>query len=122
MKLRPLLLCALAYVVMNFPVAVIWHIMLFEDLYRSLGYFEGEPSFALGFAAIASQALILAAVYPRFHDTERPLRAGLLFALAAGLVLILALSFEVKSQIGSSKNFQKLSSDQNFIFLCSNNF
>lgn len=84
MKLRPLLLCALAYVVMTFPVAVIWHITLFEDLYRSLGYFEGEPSFALGFAAIASQALILAAVYPRFHDAERPLRAGLLFAPAAG--------------------------------------
>ena len=56
---------AVAYTVLTFSLAVIWHIALFEETYRALGYFAREqPSFALGFLSIATQGVILSAAYP----------------------------------------------------------
>ena len=85
MKTRPILLGGLAYLVVTFPLAVIWHVVLFESTYIELGYFTGEPSFLLGFLAILLQGLLLSAGFGwvRFEGTSTV--RGLKFAPVTGL-------------------------------------
>ncbi len=76
---------AVAYIVLTFPLAVVWHIVLFEDTYRALGYFAREqPSFVLGFVSIATQGVILSAVYPLLVRRPDSWRDNLRFGLLMG--------------------------------------
>ncbi|MDD9954280.1 MAG: hypothetical protein OXR66_08160 [Candidatus Woesearchaeota archaeon] len=50
---------SLAYIIVTFALAIIWHIVLFEQLYLSFGYFGENPSFLLGFSSIAIQGMLL---------------------------------------------------------------
>ena len=45
MKAKKLILGALGYTVCTFVLAVVWHVLLFEETYRSFGYFEGGAEF-----------------------------------------------------------------------------
>jgi len=65
-------LAAAGYVVIVFPLALVWHLGLFEEQYQTYGYFDGEPNVLAGLAAIVIQGLALAVIYPLF----RPGRAG----------------------------------------------
>ena len=64
MNYKLLLLGTLAYTVVTFVLAVVWHVVLFEETYRTFGYLEGEPSFLLGLLSIFIQGLILSFLYP----------------------------------------------------------
>ena len=64
MDYKPTLLRALAYIIVTFPLAVIWHGVLFEEKYKAFGYFEGDSSFALGLATIIIQGCVLSFFYP----------------------------------------------------------
>ncbi len=76
---------AVAYIVLTFPLAVVWHIVLFEDTYRALGYFaREEPSFVLGFVAIATQGVILSAAYPLLVRQPNTWRENLRFGALMG--------------------------------------
>ena len=79
---------AAAYIVLTFPLAVIWHIALFEDTYRALGYFAREqPSFALGFLSIATQGVLLSIAYPLLVRRPNSWRENLCFGLLMGVFL-----------------------------------
>ncbi|MCC9602305.1 hypothetical protein LOC67_17255 [Stieleria sp. JC731] len=54
---------AVGYVCGTFPLAVVWHVVLFGDTYESLGYFGGEPLFLLGLTAIVTQGILLSIGY-----------------------------------------------------------
>jgi len=45
MNLTSILVTAVAYIVVTFPLAIIWHLVLFKKRYTEFGYFEGEPKF-----------------------------------------------------------------------------
>jgi hypothetical protein len=61
------LLAAAGYIVIVFPLAFAWHLGVFKEKYQDFGYFEGEPSVALGLATIIIQGVALALIYPLFH-------------------------------------------------------
>lgn len=76
---------ALAYLVLTFPLAAVWHVVAFKDTYDQLGYFgRDEPSFALGFLAILVQGVVLSGVYPWFPRGSNPVRDGLRFGGVVG--------------------------------------
>ncbi len=78
-----MLLAAAGYVAIVFPLALGWHLGLFEEQYQAFGYFEGEPNVLAGLAAIVVQGLVLAVIYPLFQ----PRRAGFVRAFQyAGLM------------------------------------
>ena len=52
-----MLLAAAGYVVIVFPLALGWHLGLFEEPYQTYGYFEGEPNVLAGLGAILIQGL-----------------------------------------------------------------
>lgn len=54
-----LLLGTLAYTIVTFPIAVVWHVVFFESVYLNFGYFGENPSFILGFCAILFQGILL---------------------------------------------------------------
>ncbi|WP_299706635.1 hypothetical protein [uncultured Tateyamaria sp.] len=60
------ILAAAIYPVIVFPLAIVWHLILFKDKYMAFGYFEGEPNIAIGFATMVIQGAVLATVYPMF--------------------------------------------------------
>ena len=79
---------ALAYVVLTFPIAAGWHLVLFKDLYEQLGIFtREEPLIPLGIASIVMQGIVLAYLYPRFYRGGRIISEGLRFGLLTGILM-----------------------------------
>ena len=74
----------LAYTLFIFPLAVIWHAVLFRGLYDRFGYFEGDPGFALGFLTIVIQGFILSLFYPHVSFTGGGVMHGLKYAAVLG--------------------------------------
>ena len=86
MGMKNIMLGTLAYVFITFPLAIVWHIVLFEDTYFHIGYFgKEEPSFALGFLAIIVQGVIFAYVYPLLATKNNRWKDILHFVLVMGI-------------------------------------
>ena len=89
MRTRSAILTALAYVVLTFGFAVLWHIVAFKSFYDRLGYFgEAEPNLALGFGTIAFQGVLLAYIYPFFQRGGRPLAEAMRVATVFGATIV----------------------------------
>lgn len=102
--MKTVLLGALAYALVTFPLAYVWHLVAFADIYDRLNAFtRSEPIVPLGFLAIVLQGVLLSAAYPLFSRTGSPARDGLRFGLAAGLLLWSSqvLAFAAKHEVTS---------------------
>lgn len=60
-----IVLSALGYLLVVFPLAFVWHLVLFAETYQTLGYFgREEPIVAFGFGAVLLQGALLGCIYP----------------------------------------------------------
>ena len=75
----------MTYTFCTFALAVSWHVFLFADRYQSFGYFEGEPSFTLGFLTILIQGVVLSMLFPMIKLTGASVMRGLKFATLIGI-------------------------------------
>jgi hypothetical protein len=77
-----------AYVIPTFPIAFIWHLVLFEQKYHALKIYRDEPVIAFGLASMIIQGVIFSWLYPRVfvRDSGTFLKDGLLYGLGAGLL------------------------------------
>jgi len=107
MNYKSTLLGTLAYTLLTFPLAVIWHVVLFEDKYHSFGYFEGEPSFVLGLLTIIIQGFILSFLYPYVKFKGQGISRGLKYSLLIGVFFWSShvLAFVAKQVVDSSVSF-----------------
>ena len=64
--LRQTVFAAIGYTLVVFPLALIWHVGLFEEAYHAFGYFDGEPNILLGLVTIMLQGFLLSIMYPMF--------------------------------------------------------
>ncbi len=88
MNVKPFLLGAVSYLLVVFPVAYIWHLVVFKSIYDELGYFSREePIIALGFLAITVQGLLLSYLYPFFQRGGSAVKDGLRFGFLTGIFL-----------------------------------
>jgi hypothetical protein len=81
-----------AYLVPTFPIAYVWHLVLFAPAYDALGIYRAEPVIPLGFASMVIQGALFSFAYPRLF----PARGSAIFrpGLAYGLGLaVLSWSF-----------------------------
>jgi hypothetical protein len=76
MNRRGVLLGTFGYLVVTFPLAVIWHVVLFEPFYRSINYFGDEPNFALGFVTILIQGCVLSVGFSLVKFAGSPITRG----------------------------------------------
>lgn len=96
----------LAYTATTFPLAVIWHVVLFEKEYQAFGYFNGEPSFALGFITIVIQGLVLSFLFPFVSFSGGGVKRGLKYSAVLGLFFW---SSHVLALLAKQPMFQPLS-------------
>lgn len=81
-----------AYLVPTFPIAYVWHLVLFAPAYDALGIYRADPVIPVGLASMVIQGVIFSFAYPRLF----PGRGGAIFrpGLAYGLALaVLSWSF-----------------------------
>ena len=84
MTTKRIILGTIAYTIGTFSLAVIWHVLLFEARYKSFGYFEGEPSFVVGFVTILVQGVILSVLFPMVKLTGTGVARGIKFSFLIG--------------------------------------
>ena len=53
MRVKTFLLGALAYLAVTFPLAFVWHLVIFKDIYQWLGMYRDDPNVPLGFLVIS---------------------------------------------------------------------
>ncbi|MCI0527879.1 MAG: hypothetical protein L0Y56_10625 [Nitrospira sp.] len=83
--MKRVVLGAFAYLMITFPLAVVWHIVAFKSIYGSLGYFSREePNFALGFLSVAIQGTLLSYGYPLFCPRNRDIWSAIKYVALAG--------------------------------------
>jgi hypothetical protein len=97
----------LAYTLVTFPLAVVWHVILFESQYQVFGYFEGEPSFVLGFTTILLQGLLLSYLYPHVGFSGNGAGRGIKYALFIGFFFWTShvLAFVAKQDVTNGASF-----------------
>lgn len=112
MSYKSTLLGTLAYTAITFPLAVVWHVVLFEETYREFGYFEGEPDFILGLATIIIQGYVLSFLYPYVEFSGRGIVRGLKYSLIIGLFFWSShvLAFVAKQVVDNSLSFMVMES------------
>lgn len=106
--MKQFLLGALSYPIIVFPLAVVWHLVVFQSVYEDIGYIgREEPGFLLGFLSIVTQGVLLSFLYPRFYQGDPPIKSGLKFGALAGLFhwTIHVLAFAAKAKLGSVELF-----------------
>ncbi len=85
-NMKPLALSALGYLCSTFPLAIVWHLILFKETYEEIGYISREdPIFVLGFLSILIQGVIMSLAFPIFSRSNFTVKAGLRYALAVGV-------------------------------------
>ncbi len=83
--IRQQVAAAAIYPAIVFPLALVWHLVLFKDRYMVFGYFEGEPNIVVGLASMIVQGAVLAAIYPMFRFGRAGFARAFLFAGLLGL-------------------------------------
>ncbi len=81
-----LVLGTLGYAAVTFPLAYVWHLVLFERIYRKLGYFSrDEPIIAFGFISIVMQGFLLSLIYPYLYRGRSIVAGTLIIASVMGV-------------------------------------
>jgi hypothetical protein len=77
-----------AYFVPTFPIAFVWHLVLFETQYHGLHIYRADPIIPFGLASMIIQGVVFSWVFPRLFAGNRGsiLKDGLLYGLGAGLL------------------------------------
>lgn len=77
-----------AYVIPTFPIAFVWHLVLFEQRYHALGIYRDQPIIAFGLGSMIIQGAIFSWLFPRVFARGGGsfLRDGLLYGFGAGLL------------------------------------
>jgi len=77
-----------AYLLPSFPIAFVWHLVLFEQKYHALQIYRDEPVIAFGLGSMIIQGAIFSWLFPRvfMQGSGSVLKDGLMYGLGAGLL------------------------------------
>jgi hypothetical protein len=77
-----------AYLVPTFPVAYVWHLVLFAPAYDALGIYRPDPIIPFGFASMVIQGIIFSWAYPRLFPGRGStiVRPGLAYGLGLAVL------------------------------------
>jgi hypothetical protein len=87
-SVRCLWLGVAAYLIPAFPIAFVWHLVLFEPQYHALHIYRADPIIPFGLASMTIQGVVFSWAFPRLFAGNRGsiLRDGLLYGLGAALL------------------------------------
>jgi hypothetical protein len=100
-----ILLGTLAYIVVTFPLAVLWHMKIFRTKYMQWKYFGDDVKPMLGLASMIVQGVVLSYGYSLLAVDHASLGAGVSYAFVMGLFLW---SAHVLAAMGKSSAIRNL--------------
>ena len=77
----------IAYIIVTFPLAVLWHMKIFRTKYMEWQYFGDDVKPILGLASMIVQGVILSYGYSVLNVNHSSLLNGIFYALAMGVFL-----------------------------------
>ena len=77
----------LAYLIVTFPLAVLWHMKIFRAKYMSWQYFGGDVKPILGLSSMIVQGVILSYGYSVLNVDHSALLSGVCYSLVMGIFL-----------------------------------
>ena len=77
----------IAYLIVTFPLAVLWHMKIFREKYMRWQYFGEDVKPALGFASMLVQGVVLSYGYSVLNVNHTALLTGICYALLMGVFL-----------------------------------
>lgn len=100
MTLSRLAVAFVAYVIVTFILAYIWHLTIFGELYRQVGAqsLRGEPIFQFGLIAIALHAFGLIYLFANFFPSLPTLVTALKLSLSTGVFITAYAAFSVTAK------------------------
>src|SRR5580704_8882331 len=77
-----------AYLAPTFPIAYVWHLVLFAPAYDALGIYRPDPIIPFGFASMVIQGIAFSWAYPRLFPGRGStiLKPGLAYGLALAIL------------------------------------
>lgn len=102
------ILTALAYIIPTMFLGYTWHLIIFKDIYDSLGIYNRiEPIIPLGFFSMIVQGFIIAYLYPFYAKGNYSMTTAIKFNLVMGLFLfsVSTLANGAKIQISSMQTW-----------------
>ena len=82
-----ILLGTLAYIVITFPLAALWHMKIFRTKYMAWQYFGEDVKIILGLASMLVQGVVLSYGYSVLNVDHSSLLFGICYSLVMGLFL-----------------------------------
>ncbi|MEK7628096.1 MAG: hypothetical protein AAB421_01595 [Patescibacteria group bacterium] len=77
----------LAYLVVAFPLAVLWHMKIFREKYLAWRYFGDDVMPALGLSSMLVQGIVLSYGYSVLTVDHSSMLTGIFYALVMGCFL-----------------------------------
>ena len=77
----------IAYIIVTFPLAVLWHMKIFRTKYMEWQYFGEDVKPILGLAAMVVQGVVLSYGYSVLNIDHSVLLIGIYYALVMGVFL-----------------------------------
>ena len=77
----------IAYIIVTFPLAVLWHMKIFRTKYMEWQYFGDDVKPILGLASMVVQGLVLSYGYSVLNVNHSALLTGICYALVMGVFL-----------------------------------
>lgn len=82
-----ILLGTLAYLIVTFPLAVLWHMKIFRTKYMQWKYFGEDVKPILGLSSMIVQGIVLSYGYSVLAVDHSSMLVGVCYALVMGLFL-----------------------------------
>ena len=81
MNTKKYLFATLAFIIVGFIIAFVWHLVIFKGTYEALKIYTIEPIIALGFISFILEGLAFVYVFQFFRRGKKPIQEGLIFGL-----------------------------------------
>ena len=81
MNTKKYLFATLAFIIIGFIIALVWHFVIFGEVYDSLKIYSIEPIIALGFTSFILEGFAFVYIFQFFRRGKKPILEGLVFGL-----------------------------------------
>ena len=81
MNTKKYLFATLAFIIIGFIIALVWHFLIFGEVYDSLKIYSIEPIIALGFTSFILEGFAFVYIFQFFRRGKNPVLEGLVFGL-----------------------------------------
>ena len=88
MNTKKYLFATLAFIIVGFIIAFVWHLVIFKSVYDSLKIYSIQPIIPLGFTSFILEGLAFVYIFQYFRRGKKPIQEGLIFGLLAFGVLM----------------------------------